>query len=86
MSEFYNSYMRRNTVFWVCLSISIILLVASFIVPPLGTISPSVLQGVAELFCYPTLYAVMQAIEKGVNAKLHHGDTDIEFNHKEDNE
>lgn len=41
---------------YVLLVLSFGLMVASFIVPPLGSISPSVLQGVAELLGFSWLF------------------------------
>ena len=67
----------RNPAFWVCLSISIALVVAGFLVPPTGEIDGSVLTAVGELFGFATLEVVLIAIRKGVDATLRHGKTEV---------
>lgn len=63
---------------WVCMIASIALLVASFIVPPMGEISPSALKGGSLIFAYATLMEVREAIKEGLGVKLTHGDTSVE--------
>lgn len=79
----------NKTAFYICLIFAIGLLIASFIVPPLGVISPSVLTGVGELFAFATLGTVIEAISRGVDAKLTHNNTEINIinpdNKKSDN-
>ena len=70
----------NKTAFWVCLVISIILLVTSFILPPTGAIHPSVMQAVAEVFAFATLGTVIEGIHKGIDAKLTHGNTQLSLN------
>lgn len=67
----------RNIPFWVCLCISITLMVAGFIVPPTGEIDGSVLKGIGELFGFAALYTVWLAIKRGVDAKVQHGNTSL---------
>ena len=59
------------------------LMVASFIVPPLGTISPSVLQGIAIILggtwlLYVTVH-IPEFIEKGAKIKASYGNATIEI-------
>ena len=68
---------RHNVPFWVCLSVSIALIVAGFCVPPTGEINGSVLTAVGELFCFAALYTLWLAILKGTNAKVKHGNTSL---------
>ena len=77
MGEVVKSATTRNPVFWVCLSISIALVVAGFLVPPTGKIDGSVLTAVGELFGFATLEVVLIAIRKGVDATLRHGKTEV---------
>lgn len=70
--------------FWVFGITSIILLVASFIVPPTGVIHPSVLTATGELFAFASLGAVYKAIDNGVDAKIEHGNTSITLNNDTD--
>lgn len=77
MVEMIKSATRRNIPFWVCLSVSIALIVAGFCVPPTGEIDGSVLTGVGELFGFAALYTLWIAIMRGTNAKVSHGKTSL---------
>lgn len=66
--------------FWVCLLASVALLTAGFICPPLAEIHPSVLTGVGILFGFATLATGSYALDKGLDAKISHGNTSIELN------
>lgn len=77
MAEVVKSATMRNPAFWVCLSISIALVVAGFLVPPTGEIDGSVLTAVGELFGFATLEVVLIAIRKGVDANIRHGKTEV---------
>lgn len=63
---------------WVCLVAAIGLFVASFIVPPTGEISPSVLKGGSLLFAFAALMEAREAILEGFGIKLTHGSTTVE--------
>lgn len=84
MKNFYNSYLKDNLMFWVFAIISIILICVSFVLPPMGVISPSVLEGVAELFAFASLGAVYKAIGKGAQASVTHGSTTLTIGDKEE--
>ena len=45
------------------------LLVASFIVPPVGVIDPSVLQAIGEILVFPVIWMIPKAIEAGKTIK-----------------
>lgn len=88
----HNIYTNLNkTSFYICLICSIILLGTSFVLPPTGIIHPSTMEGVGELFAFATLGTVIEAIGRGVDAKLTHGKTEINLtnpdpeNEKSDN-
>ena len=66
-----------NPVFWVCFILCAGLIIAGFCVPPMGSIDGSVLTGVGEMFAFPTLWTVWHAIDKGIDAKLTHGNTSV---------
>ena len=59
------------------------LLVASFIVPPLGTVSPGVLQGIAIIMGFTwllyTTANIPEFIERGAKIKASYGDAQIEI-------
>lgn len=67
----------KNPAFWVCLTISIGLVVGGFFTPPMAEISGSVLTAVGELFAFATLEVVYHAIKMGVDAKVKHGNTEV---------
>ena len=77
MSETYKRATIKNPAFWVCLSLSIGLIVAGFCVPPHGEIDGSVLTACGILFGFATLEVVHIAIRKGVDAKVRHGQTEL---------
>ena len=56
--------------FFASLIISFGLLITSFIMPPQGQIHPSVLQGVAILFCYPALAFGAKALDDNKRVKI----------------
>ena len=57
--------------------IAVGLIVASFIIPPQGVVDGSVLAAVGEIFAFAALFAVWEAVDKGIDAKIVHGDTTI---------
>ncbi len=63
---------------WFCTVSAIGLLVASFIVPPMGEISPSVLKAGSLIFAFAALIEVREAITEGLGVKLTHGQTTVE--------
>lgn len=75
-----------KVVFWVCLLVSLVLIVLGFVVPPLGLIDPSVLTAVGEVFAFATLGVVADAIKEGYNARVSKGDVSVEIgvNNKEE--
>ena len=67
----------HRVAFWVSFIVSIVLIVAGFICPPLAEISSSVLIGVGEIFAFGALSAAIKAIEDGKEVEIHHKETDI---------
>ena len=63
---------------------SIILIIASFFVPPLGVIDGSILAAVGELEALGVLWIVMRAVEKGTGASFKKGDVEVDIKEKED--
>lgn len=84
MAERIEKATLRNPIFWVCFIVSAGLIITGFIVPPTGKIDGSVLTAVGELFGYPTLWVVWQAIRKGVDAKVQHGKTSVSVGNFDD--
>lgn len=82
----------HRVAFWVSFIVSIVLIVAGFICPPLAEISSSVLIGVGEIFAFGALSAAIKAIEDGKEVEIRHKETDItigdageNFHHHNDN-
>lgn len=77
VKEAYENYVHHNTWFKVLSMCAIALIVASFIVPPLGIIDSSVLAAVGEIFGFAALWTLIKAIDKGKVASISHGNTTI---------
>lgn len=77
MAEIIKKATVGNPIFWLCFTICAGLIIAGFCVPPTGVIDGSVLKGVGELVIFPTLRTVDKAINKGLDAKLKHGKTEV---------
>ena len=63
---------------------SLLLIIASFFVPPLGILDGSVLAAVGELEGLGVLWIVLRAIEKGTAASFKKGDVEVDIKEKED--
>lgn len=63
---------------------AIILLVASFIIPPTGIIDPSILGAVGEIEVLAALWIVYKAIQKGTGAHISKGDISIDIDKEEE--
>lgn len=77
MGEVVKSATVRNPVFWVSFLLSAGLIIAGFCVPPYAEIDGSVLTAVGELFAFPMLWTVWHGIDKGIDARLKHGNTEV---------
>lgn len=86
MAKFYKSYLVGNIPFHIFSIISIILIIASWLVPPLSVIDPSVLAAVGELFGFASLWTVIKAIDKGADATIQKGDMTFTINNPDDEE
>lgn len=80
MKDLIREAVLDNRPFWLLTFASIVLIGASFVVPPLGVIDASVLAAVGELAGFGALWTVIFAIQAGVDAKVSHGNTSIEIN------
>ena len=65
---------------------SILLIIASFFVPPLGVLDGSVLAAVGELEGLGVLWIVLRAVEKGTAASFKKGDVEVDIKEKEEKE
>lgn len=76
MAEVLKKATFRNPYFWVCLIISIGLMIGGFFTPPMAEIPGSCLEGVGWLFGFATLGVVLHAIDRGLDVKVKHGNTE----------
>lgn len=76
-----NSPKWARILFWVFLGISAGLLIASWIVPPMGTIDSSVLAAIGELMGFASLGVGFECIFAGMSVSLQKGDTTINVSH-----
>ena len=63
---------------------SLLLIIASFFVPPLGILDGSVLAAVGELEGLGVLWIVLRAVEKGTAASFKKGDVEVDIKEKEE--
>ncbi len=75
---------QGNAWFAVLTIAAIVLIVASWFVPPMAVIDGSVLAAVGELFGFGALWTVVKAIDKGTPASLTHNGTTISVNKEEE--
>lgn len=71
------SILKSDVWFYIFSFTAIALIIASFVVPPLGVLDSSVLAGVGEIFAFASLGAVIKAIDKGVGATVQHNNTTV---------
>ena len=67
----------KNTAFWVCLTLTIGLLITGFFMPPRAKIDGSVLTACGILFAFATLETANVAMKRGTDAKVKHGTTEL---------
>ena len=64
-------------IFHVLLTVSILLIVGGFFVPPIGVIDGSVLSAVGLLLMFATIDKIPEAIKAGKSVKISKGDLTI---------
>ena len=73
----------NKTAFIVCLTASLAIGIASFLVPPMGVIDPSVLKFISLLLGFLTVATVMSAINRGADITVTKGDTSVTLDNPE---
>lgn len=58
---------------------AVILIVASFVLPPTGIIDPSILAVIGEMEIFGAIWIVHDAIKKGTGAHISKGDVSIDI-------
>lgn len=86
MKNFFKHFRKIDLVsFYICLTISICLLITSFFLPPVGEINSSVVAAVGEIFAFATLGTVIHGINRGADLTLKHGNTEVQINKQNEN-
>ena len=67
----------HRVAFWISFIVSIVLIVAGFIAPPLAEISGSVLTACGILFGFAALGAAIKAIEDGKEVEIKKNDIQV---------
>lgn len=76
---------RLKIIAAILAAVAVVLIVVSFFVPPRGVIDGSVLAAVGELFAFASLFMIWESVDRGMDAKITHGDTKIELNNDNKN-
>lgn len=84
MRNFWNNCLKDNVFFWTFAIAGLLLIVASFLLPPMGVVDNSVLAAVGELDGVIALGAVIKAIDKGVDATFQHNNTSVTITNKDE--
>ena len=75
---------KKTIPFWICLIVTIGLLIGGFFTPPMGVIDGSVLTAAGLLFAFGTLAQIPIIIEVAGYTKISRGDTTIEISRDEE--
>ena len=84
MKKFWTSYVAKNIPFHILATVSVAMLIASWIWPPTAIIDSSVLAASGELIGWGALYTLLRAVEKGKTASVSHNGTTITVGEKEE--
>lgn len=76
---------RLKIIAAILAAVAVVLIVVSFFVPPLGIIDGSVLAAIGELFAFASLFMIWESVDRGMDAKITHGDTKIELSNDDKN-
>lgn len=69
---------------YILTAIAVGLIITSFFLPPTGVIDDSALIGASIFFAFAALITAQHAIDKGMDAKIKHGDTELTITNDED--
>lgn len=70
-------YHADKYIFYVCLAMSIALMIFGAVMPPPGIIDPSILTASSILFGFAALGVAGQNLANGKDVVFHHGDTEV---------
>lgn len=86
MKKFWKNYLETNVFFWFFSIIGVIMMIAGFILPPMGQIDNSVLVGVGEIDGIIALGTVIKALDRGVDATFQHNNTSVSITNKDEDD
>lgn len=86
MKKFWKNYLETNVFFWFFSIIGVIMMIAGFILPPMGQIDNSVLVGVGEIDGIIALGTVIKALDRGVDVTAQHNNTSISITNKDEDD
>lgn len=86
MRNFWRNYLENNVFFWVFSVAGLLLIIASFLLPPMGIVDNSILAVVGELDGVIALGAVIKAIDKGTDVSLQHNNTSVTITNREEDD
>ena len=72
-------------IFYICLTLSVLLFVGGFFCPPMGVIAGSLLKAAGILLAFATLGVAGQNLANGKDVTFHHGDTEVTINDDDEN-
>lgn len=86
MPEAIKQATKNNKAFWVCLIVSIFLIIGGCLTPPPFIVDSSIFIACGILFGYAALYVLDKAVEKGTPASIKKGEIEVTVGEKkEDN-
>lgn len=68
---------KHNAPFWLLTVTAVALIVAAFLLPPTAVIDGSVLAAVGELAGFGALWALIKAMDLGIDARVKHNGTEV---------
>ncbi len=74
----------ENVPFWILASVSVVIGIIAFFVPPKAEIHPSVLHFISWMFAFAALWSVFVAMIRGIDARFTHGKTSLTVGSLED--
>ena len=77
MSDLIKKAVDHNWAFWICLGVSILLILGGAFTPPPFVIDSSIFIATGEMFGFASLWVLYKSIDKGIDARITKGDTDI---------
>ena len=72
-------------IFYICLTLSVLLFIGGFFCPPMGVIDGSLLKAAGILLAFATLGVAGQNLANGKDVTFHHGDTEVTINDDDEN-